>query len=59
MGLGQADTSQCGQNLRIFSANPKNVILSEENRNFEYKFNDPKDVANKTGFSRPTVIKIS
>ena len=51
-----------GQNLRIFSENSKNLGLSGQNGNFDYKFNDHKDVAEKTGFlilyarPRPTVL---
>ena len=33
-----------------FSKNPKNVSLSGQNENVDYKFNDHKDVADKTGF---------
>ena len=34
-----------------FSKNPKNVSLSGQNENVDYKFNDHKDVADKTRFS--------
>ena len=48
-----------------FSQNPKNVSLSGQNRNFDYKFNDHKELANKTGFSilsarqRPAVLVLN
>jgi hypothetical protein len=52
VGLGQVNTSRSGQNaqnLRIFHKIRNNVILSGQNGNFNLKFNDHKDVADKMG----------
>ena len=63
-GLGQADTSLSGQNIRTFLKIQKIFSLSGQNGNFDYKLNDYKVVADKTGLAilsawpRPTVVEI-
>jgi hypothetical protein len=45
-------SGQNRQNLRIFSENPKQCESNRTKSDFYYKFNDHKDVADKTGFRK-------